>query len=107
MGRKLENFWHFLGYYAVVWRFLGRNSRNDTQKFSKLAVSKILGAASSLPNLTIIGAHSRPYGATNQKRPTKVILIPAFLPVKTLVFSFSCRCAFIILHQTLHADRGR
>jgi len=29
--------------------------------------SKILGTASSLPNLTIIGAESRPYGETNQK----------------------------------------
>ena len=34
-----------------------------------------------------------PTGRWNQKRLTKVILIPAFLPVitKSLVFSFSCR----------------
>jgi len=51
------------------------------------AVSKISGATSSLPNLTIIGAQSR-HAATNQKKPTKVILVPAFLPVinKKLLF---------------------
>ena len=64
-------FWHFLGYYADFSGFLGRNSLKDPRNFSTLAVSKILAAAFSLPNFTIIGAQNRPYGATNQKTPTK------------------------------------
>jgi len=33
-----------------------------------LAVSKVLAASSSLPNLTTIGAQSRPYGAKEPKK---------------------------------------
>jgi len=66
MRRKSNFFWHFLD-YALFSCFMGRNSPNDLQKFSTLAVSKILGATSSLPNLTIIGAQSRPY----PKNPNK------------------------------------
>jgi len=36
-----------------------------------LAVSKVLAASSSLPNLTIIGAQSRPYGAMEPKKANK------------------------------------
>jgi len=83
-GENKIIFWHFLGYYADFSGFLGRNSRKDPRNFSTLAVSKILAAAFSLPNFTIIGTQNRPYGATNQKRQQKGILIPAFLPVITL-----------------------
>jgi len=51
--------------------FLGRNSPNDPTKFSTLAVSKVLAASSSLPNLTIIGAQSRTYGAMEPKKANK------------------------------------
>jgi len=51
--------------------FLGRNSPNDPQNFSTLAVSKMLAASSFLPNLTIIGAQSHPCGAKEPKKANK------------------------------------
>jgi len=89
-------------FFAIVATGCAKNCQKiHGLRLSILTVSKISGASSSLPNSTIIGA-------TNQN-PTKVILIKAFLLVKTLVFSFSCRRTrtFIDLHQTLKADRGR
>jgi len=47
--------------------FWGQNFPNDPRKFSTLAVSKILGVTSSLPNLRITCAQSRHCVVTNQK----------------------------------------
>ena len=68
---KIEIFMAFSRLFSLFSGFLGRNSPNDPGKFSTLAVSKMLAASSSLPNLTIIGAQSRPYGAMEPKKANK------------------------------------
>jgi len=60
---------------------VGWSSPNDPRKFSTLAVTKILGPFSSLPNLTMKVHTVAPMGRQTKKTTTKVILIPALLPV--------------------------
>jgi len=70
-GAKIEFIMAFSMLFSLFSGFLDRNSPNDPRKFSTLAVSKVLGASLSLPNLTIIGAQSRPYGAMKPKKANK------------------------------------